>query len=101
MQASTLRDRLWVQVHDVLGVADPHAAESFPARASAGEPDWDKAVRQLILHWPAGTIAAQENAQALAGAALNVLGVPFHRLNIVTDRMPAGIIRPLRTIASG
>jgi hypothetical protein len=100
MQASTLRDRLWVQVHDALSVADPHAAGSPPARASAGEPDWDKAVRQLILHWPAGKTATQENAQALAGAALsrygNVLGVPFHRLNIVTDRMPAAIIRPLR-----
>lgn len=108
MQASQLRDRLWLAALAALGVADPQApspaaasaAARLQARAKAGEPDWARAVALVLATWPAGKAATVENAQALAEAAWglygNVLGVPYQRLSIVAEQMPAGIIRPLR-----
>lgn len=107
MQASRLRDRLWLAALAGLGVADPQAtspvsaAARLQARAMSGEPDWAKAVALVLANWPAGTAATVENAQGLAEAAWglygNVLGVPFQRLGIVAEQMPDGIIRPWRT----
>lgn len=106
MQTSKLRAALWHAAFKALKVNDPQGPSLMARLANWGgdsqpQPDWERAIA-LVLdgYWPAGDAATEDNAKALADAAVshyaNVLGVPYQRLNIVTEQMPAGLQRPLR-----